>query len=47
MSFDAPTAHFGLGAYEKILGLEIIWSTGEKTEISREFQANSKYVVAR
>lgn len=47
LSFDAPVMHFGLGAEEKITALEITWSTGERTTISREHSAGRKYRIVR
>lgn len=47
LSFDAPIAHFGLGKYEAVTKIEIVWSTGEKTVIEKEFLANKSYVIAR
>lgn len=47
LSFDAPVMHFGLGADEKITALEITWSTGEKTTVSREHSAGRKYRIVR
>jgi len=47
LSFDAPIAHFGLGKYDIVNKVEIIWSTGEKTVIDKEFLANKKYVISR
>jgi len=47
LSFDSPIAHFGLGQYDVVNRVEIIWSTGEKTVIDKEFLANRKYVVIR
>ena len=47
LSFDAPIAHFGLGKYEKVNKVEIIWSTGEKTTMDAEFLPNRKYIITR
>ena len=47
LSFDSPIAHFGLGKYDKVNKIEIVWSTGEKTTLDKEFLANKRYVVAR
>ena len=47
LSFDSPIAHFGLGKYDTVNRIELVWSTGEKTVIDKEFLANKKYVVAR
>lgn len=47
ISFDAPTAHFGLGRYEEISKIEVVWSTGEKSNIEQRFPANRKYRIER
>ena len=47
LSFDAPRAHFGLGKYSHVSLVEVIWSTGEKTELSGEFKAGHKYRIER
>ena len=47
LSFDSPIAHFGLGEYDRVKKLEIIWSTGEKTTLDKEFLANDKYIIKR
>ena len=47
ISFDAPFAHFGLGEYESISKVEVIWSTGEKEIIEASFGANKKYIIYR
>ena len=46
-SYDAPIAHFGMGLYETIQQIEIIWSTGEVSTIQHEFLANHEYTVHR
>ncbi len=47
LSFDSPYAHFGLGAYDQVNKVEIIWSTGERTVIDRPLEANKKYIISR
>jgi hypothetical protein len=47
VSFDAPRAHFGLGEHPVVSKVEVIWSTGEKTELSGEFKAGHKYRIER
>jgi hypothetical protein len=47
LSYDATIAHFGLGQHDSIDKIEIIWSTGEKTSIEKEFQANNRYIIIR
>ncbi len=46
-SFDAPILHFGLGKHELVNKVEVIWSTGEKTVIEKEFIAGRIYRVIR
>ena len=47
LSFDEPSAHFGLGEYKQIERLEIHWSTGGATEIPGPFEAGHIYSVQR
>ena len=47
LSFDSPILHFGLGKYDIVDKIEVVWSTGEKTTIDKEFLANKKYVISR
>ena len=47
LSFDAPIAHFGLGSYDKVNKVEVVWSTGEKTIVDKGFLTNRKYVITR
>ena len=46
-SYDAPTAHFGLGEYKTIRQIEITWSTGETSKLQHEFLANHEYTLHR
>jgi hypothetical protein len=46
-SFDAPLAHFGLGANTKIQKVEVRWSDGAKTLIEHSFPANREYTLHR
>jgi hypothetical protein len=46
-SFDAPVAHFGLGANIKIKKVEVRWSDGTKTLIKHSFPANREYTLRR
>jgi uncharacterized membrane protein YraQ (UPF0718 family) len=46
-SFDSPVAHFGLDAFEAVKRVEVHWSTGEKTTLSRDFSANNSYTIYR
>ena len=47
LSFDEPSAHFGLGEYEEIDRLEIQWSTGGSTVIPGPFEAGHTYSLHR
>lgn len=47
MSFDAPVAHFGLGDYDRVNRVEVLWSTGEWSELSGEFMAGARYIITR
>lgn len=46
-SFDAPEAHFGLGAHQKITSLSIRWSNGKTTQINQSLNANNEYEIKR
>ena len=46
-SFDAPRAHFGLGASIEIQKIEVRWSDGTKTQIEHPFPANREYTLRR
>lgn len=46
-SFDAPLAHFGLGANYEIQKVEVRWSDGSKTLIKHTFPANREYTLHR
>ncbi len=46
-SFDAPLAHFGLGANTKIQKVEVRWSDGTKTLIEHPIPANREYTLRR
>ena len=47
LSFDAPIAYFGLGDVKRVERIEVQWSTGERSEITGDFSAGSRYVVHR
>jgi uncharacterized membrane protein YraQ (UPF0718 family) len=47
VSYDAPIAHFGLGEVENVDRVEILWSTGERTEMEGRFSAGGRYIVTR
>lgn len=46
LSYDAPIAHFGLGDTQQVERVEIIWSTGERSELSG-LASGSKYIITR
>jgi hypothetical protein len=46
-SFDAPQAHFGLGAYEALKKVEVRWSDGTTTVIAHLFPAHREYILQR
>lgn len=47
VSFDAPTAYFGLGGFEQVDHVEVLWSTGERSDIHGDFHAGSRYIISR
>jgi hypothetical protein len=47
LSFDEPSAHFGLGEFDQVERLEIHWSTGGATEIPGPFEAGHAYSIRR
>lgn len=47
LSFDEPSAHFGLGEYEQVERLEINWSTGGSTAFPGPFKAGHIYSLKR
>lgn len=47
MSFDAPTAHFGLGSEKEITALVIDWADGGRTEIDGPIPAGARYTIER
>ena len=47
VSFDAPVAYFGLGDFTRVDRVEVLWSTGEKTEVRGDFAAGARYVLQR
>lgn len=46
-SFDAPIAHFGLGAHDTLHRVEIRWSDGTTSSISKPLWANADYRITR
>ncbi|WP_168797927.1 CRTAC1 family protein [Pacificoceanicola onchidii] len=47
MSFDAPVAHFGLGAAQEITALTVVWADGGRTEIAGPLAAGARYRIVR
>lgn len=47
LSYDAPRAHFGLGEHSVVSGVEVIWSTGEKSLLTGRFRAGHRYKIER
>jgi len=47
VSFDAASAHFGLGSLDHIKAVEVQWSTGEKSVIRGALQAGYRYALTR
>jgi len=47
MSFDAPVAHFGLGAFDRVEAVVIHWSNGGETRLTGGLDAGAVYKVAR
>ena len=47
LSFDAPIAYFGLGEFQRVEGVEVHWSTGERSEIRGDFTAGARYILHR
>ena len=47
LSFDAATAHFGLGSDTSVARVEIDWSTGGTTTIQGPLPANVLYTIRR
>jgi hypothetical protein len=47
MSFDAPIAHFGLGALERIDSVKITWADGGETVVAGGLTAGARYRIER
>ncbi|MDH5361162.1 MAG: CRTAC1 family protein, partial [Gammaproteobacteria bacterium] len=47
MSYDEPIAHFGLGEYEHIDGVSVVWSDGERIDIDQKFMSGYRYKLIR
>ena len=46
-SFDAAIAHFGLGRFDHIEAIDVIWSTGEKSVIRGTLPSGHRYTLKR
>ena len=46
-SYDAPIAHFGLGEFAQVERVEVLWSTGERSDMHGDFVAGSRYIITR
>lgn len=46
-SYDAPFAHFGLGASDRVEGVTVIWPDGQRSEIDRPLEAGHRYFISR
>ncbi len=46
-SYDEPAVHFGLGDHDAVDRIEVVWSTGERSEIRGNFRAGAEYVISR
>jgi uncharacterized membrane protein YraQ (UPF0718 family) len=47
LSFDAPIAYFGLGEFPRVERVEVMWSTGERSELRGDFAAGARYILHR
>jgi len=47
ISFDAARLHFGLGKHATVSQVDVIWPTGDKSEIKGEFKAGHHYKIER
>ena len=47
LSFNAPIAHFGLGSHAKVERVEVLWSTGEQSQLEGDFVAGKRYLINR
>lgn len=47
ISFDDTTTYFGLGEFNTISRLEIMWSNGSKSVVNKSLDAGNRYVVTR
>ncbi len=47
LSVDSPRAHFGLGEYDRVVRIDIFWSTGERTTLHGPFETGKRYRLER
>ncbi|VAW51298.1 hypothetical protein MNBD_GAMMA06-1893 [hydrothermal vent metagenome] len=47
MSYDAPVAHFGVGDFDHIDAVKVIWSTGETWQFDKKLLVNRRYKITR
>ena len=47
LSYDPPSAHFGLARTTEVARVEIHWSTGETTDLAGPFAAGHRYRITR
>jgi hypothetical protein len=47
LSFDASIAYFGLGEFPRVERVEVMWSTGERSELRGDFAAGARYILHR
>jgi len=47
VSYDPPTAHFGLAGTDRIDSVEVHWATGDPTEIVGPLSAGHRYRITR
>lgn len=47
LSFNEPIAQFGLASDETVDGIEIYWSTGEKSTLEVTLEANNRFLIRR
>lgn len=47
LSYDPPVAHFGLGGFDRVSRVEVLWSTGQRSTISGDFSAGARYKITR
>ncbi len=47
MSYDVPVAYFGIGDFDHIDSIKVIWSTGESLQLDKKLLANRRYKITR